>query len=79
VVDREAEVRPASWANGAWPTTKRGAAWQRPQPTGIVYQSPKGVVDNSWPGEDCCRVVLLPSVVWDSPIISWNVSARIFP
>jgi len=28
VVYRKAEVRPASWANGAWLTTKRGAAQQ---------------------------------------------------
>jgi len=40
VVDRKAEVRPASWANGAWPTTKGDAAWRRPQPTEIVHHSP---------------------------------------
>jgi len=90
VVDREAEVRPAtsqaapssttfshlsnesglssfgsvgcSWANGAWPTTKRGAVQQRPQPTGIIDQSPCPVgrlgvgatsFDKLWP--DLCR------------------------
>ena len=41
VVDRKAEVRPASWANGARPTTKRDAAWKRPQPPGIIHQSPR--------------------------------------
>ena len=41
VVDRKAEVRPASSANGAWPTTVRGAVWVAPQPTRIVHRSPR--------------------------------------
>jgi len=40
VVDRKAEVRPASGTNGARPTTKRDAAWRRPQATGVVHQPP---------------------------------------
>ena len=41
VVDRKAEVRPASSANGARPTTKRDAGWVVPQPARIVHQSPR--------------------------------------
>ena len=41
VVDRKAEARAASWANGARPTTKGGATLRRPQPTGVVHQSPR--------------------------------------
>ena len=41
VVYRKAEVRPASWANGARLTTMRDAVWVAPQPTGVVHQSPR--------------------------------------
>ena len=41
VVYRKAEVRPASWANGARPTTTRDAAWVVPQPLRIVHQPPR--------------------------------------
>jgi len=40
MVNRKAEVRRASRANAARPTTMRGAVWVRPQPAGIIHQSP---------------------------------------
>ena len=30
-----------SRANAAWLTTMRGAVWVRPQPTGVIHQSPR--------------------------------------
>ena len=43
MVNRKAEVRRASRANAARPTTMRGAVWVRPQPAGIIHQSPRKV------------------------------------